>query len=272
MPIRTATLTRQIRFGLHEPPRGITSNSFAANPPVTGIEPFLMLTVHLHGPIDPQTGMLINIVEIDTTLREVAITHLRKYHATPHKLPVWSAVAALQQRLVGEWPTLQLTQLHLHLTPLLSVSAVAKDDRMVQVSQRFEFAASHRLYTKTLSPEKNLALFGRCTNANGHGHNYEIEITLNVPTTTTESNVITTLQNVVGKWVIDRFDHKHLNLDCPEFATLNPTVENIAAVIFDLLADHFDHGLSLARVRVWETPKTSAEVTAESRHADVAAR
>ena len=71
-------------------------------------------------------------------------------------------------------------------------------------------------------------------------------------------------QRAVKERVIDRFDHKHLNLDCPEFESLNPTVEHIARVIWDLLDGAFDRA-RLARVRVWETPKTFAEYAGPDR-------
>jgi 6-pyruvoyltetrahydropterin/6-carboxytetrahydropterin synthase len=67
----------------------------------------------------------------------------------------------------------------------------------------------------------------------------------------------------VGEWVIEPLDHKNLNLECPEFATLNPTVENIARVIFRRLADALGDR-RLMSVRVWETPKTYAEYAGEA--------
>ncbi len=70
------------------------------------------------------------------------------------------------------------------------------------------------------------------------------------------------MESVVKERVVDRFDHKHLNLDCPEFADLNPSVENITTVIWNLLDGHLESA-RLFKVRVWETPKTYAEIAKE---------
>ena len=107
-------------------------------------------------------------------------------------------------------------------------------------------------------------MFGRCNNPNGHGHNYEVEVVVaGLPDA--HSGVVTpvgALQQAVNAHIIDPFDHKHLNLDCPEFAAqggLNPTVENIAMVLFRRLAPHVPAPAKLAALRVWETPKTMCE-------------
>jgi 6-pyruvoyltetrahydropterin/6-carboxytetrahydropterin synthase len=132
---------------------------------------------------------------------------------------------------------------------------------VVRVSLRFEFSAAHRLHAATLSDEENRAIFGRCNNPNGHGHNYELEVTVaGEPDSRGQVVSITDLQRAVNQHVIDVFDHKHLNLDCPEFAEktgINPTVENIARVIWTRLHGHVPG--TLARIKVWETPKTVCE-------------
>ncbi len=135
---------------------------------------------------------------------------------------------------------------------------------MVSVTESFEFAASHRLHCPSMSEEENRALFGKCANPNGHGHNYVVEVTVRgTPDAATGRIVsIQQLESIVKEQVVDRFDHKHLNLDCPEFANLNPSVENIATVIWGLLNGRFE-STPLAKVRVWETPKTYAEIETE---------
>ena len=131
---------------------------------------------------------------------------------------------------------------------------------MVQLSQRFEFSAAHRLHSDSLSEKDNWEVFGRCNNPNGHGHNYELEVTLTGnPNPAGQILPIPTLQKIVKEKVIDLFDHKHLNLDCEEFKTLNPTVENIAQVIHAKLKSAFPHPARLLHIKVWETPKTVAQ-------------
>ena len=134
---------------------------------------------------------------------------------------------------------------------------------MVEMTYAFEFSAAHRLYCDELSEEENRRTFGRCTNPNGHGHNYVVHVTIK-GTPDDRTGALVPLEEVtrtVNECVITPFDHKHLNLDCPEFAELNPTVENISSVIYDRLRDAFTPA-RLERVRVYETPKTYAEYEA----------
>ena len=134
---------------------------------------------------------------------------------------------------------------------------------MVRLSERFEFSAAHRLHSPQLSAQANREVFGKCNNPNGHGHNYELEVVI-VGEPDSRTGLIMPvgeLQRMVNQRVITLFDHKHLNVDCEEFRNLNPTVENIAQVIFDKLADGLSGAVRLAAVKVWETPKTWSEVT-----------
>jgi 6-pyruvoyltetrahydropterin/6-carboxytetrahydropterin synthase len=135
---------------------------------------------------------------------------------------------------------------------------------VIQVTQSFEFSASHRLYCSSMSEDENRQVFGKCANKNGHGHNYVVEVTTcGQPHDTTGTVVdLASAQRVVKDRVIDRFDHKHLNHDCEEFRSMNPSVENIARVVWDRLHGQFGQA-ELARVRVWETPKTYAEYDGE---------
>ncbi|MBL9141526.1 MAG: 6-carboxytetrahydropterin synthase, partial [Phycisphaerae bacterium] len=95
---------------------------------------------------------------------------------------------------------------------------------------------------------------------NGHGHNYRLEVSVRVPVHAAKPVLSAAeLEQLVGRTVIDRYDHKHLNLDVPEFATAVPSVENIAKACHELLRDPVhQRGAHLASVRVWETDKTSA--------------
>jgi len=134
---------------------------------------------------------------------------------------------------------------------------------MTRLSQKFEFSASHRLHNPKLTEEQNRKIYGKCTNPNGHGHNYELQVTLRGHNETNGLLVdIPAFETVVKQFVVDKFDHKHLNLDVPEFAELIPTVENISMVIYQLLKNRFTGiGADLASVTVWETPKTWCEYT-----------
>ena len=133
-------------------------------------------------------------------------------------------------------------------------------DRL-QLQVSFEFSASHRLALPGCTDEENHAVFGKCSNPNGHGHNYRLDVT--VAASPSVANTVATLEAVVDREVMARLDHKHLNLDCPEFAELNPSVEHIALVCRNLLqAPLRTAGLDLVSVTVWETAKTCATVQA----------
>lgn len=133
---------------------------------------------------------------------------------------------------------------------------------MTLLTQSFEFSASHRLHCPGLTNEENHRLFGKCSNPHGHGHNYILEVTTKTGPESTGST-LRILDRIVRAEVIERFDHKNLNVECEEFAELNPTVENIAQVIFNRLA--FCPGSpGLCSVRVWETAKTYAECSTAS--------
>ena len=133
---------------------------------------------------------------------------------------------------------------------------------MTRLSQRFEFSASHRLHNPALSDEANRKTYGKCNNPHGHGHNYELQVTL-VGTPAADTGLLVDVpafERVVAETVVERFDHKNLNAELPEFAELIPSVENIARVIYRLLKPKLAAGTTrLASVTVWETPKTWCE-------------
>ncbi len=131
---------------------------------------------------------------------------------------------------------------------------------MVQMTEQFEFSASHRLYCPDLSSEENQRIFGKCANPNGHGHNYVLDVTVGGDVCEKTGSLVELgpFERTVIERVIEPFDHRNLNQDCPEFADLNPTVENIARVIWTRLKGRLGPA-QLVSVRLWETPKTCAE-------------
>lgn len=130
----------------------------------------------------------------------------------------------------------------------------------VAVYRKAHFNAAHRLYNKSWSEDKNNEVFGLCNNANWHGHNYELEVKVvgEIDPETGYVIDLKVLKDIIKKEVEDRFDHKNLNMDCPEFAELNPTAENIAVVIYDLLKAQLGDKYDL-QVRLYETPRNFVE-------------
>ena len=130
---------------------------------------------------------------------------------------------------------------------------------MVRLSQKFEFSASHRLHNPEFSEEENRRAFGKCNNPHGHGHNYELEVTIAAgPDPNGIVMPVPDFERIVDQTIIRPFDHRNLNTEVAEFRSLNPTVENIAMVIYRTLKEALP---GLKRVRLWETPKTWAEYT-----------
>lgn len=267
-------LSRELRFSVREafvPAAGI--NNFSGHPTLDGIAPFLTLTAVIEGHPDPQTGMLLNIKHIDQLLRQNSVPQIQIYHQNSlQPQQPWGGADLIQKLFAGLQSSIQPHRLHslrLALSPFLSLGAVAKELPMIRLSERFEFSAAHRLHCESLSEQANQAVFGKCNNPGGHGHNYEIEVVVAGQPDAKTGLVIAVgeLHRIVNQRVIMAFDHKHLNVDCAEFKTLNPTVENISQVIFDKLAGAFTGACELHTVRVWETPKTCSEVSRPLRSA-----
>jgi 6-pyruvoyltetrahydropterin/6-carboxytetrahydropterin synthase len=135
--------------------------------------------------------------------------------------------------------------------------------RKVAVIRCEHFNAAHRLYKEGWSEEQNLATFGKCSLPHYHGHNYELEVKLvgEVDPQTGFVMDLKVLSDLVNERVLERFDHKNLNVDTEEFRELNPTAENIAIVIHGLLRPHISEKLDLY-IRLYETPRNFVEYPA----------
>ena len=124
------------------------------------------------------------------------------------------------------------------------------------VFRKAHFNAAHRLYRKDWSDEKNQSVFGKCNNPNFHGHNYELFVGL-----TGEIDIetgflidIEKLKKIIKEEVEDYLDHKNLNVEIPEFKKLNPTMENIAIVIWNKLRIRLEAKYEIS-VKLFETPR-----------------
>lgn len=133
----------------------------------------------------------------------------------------------------------------------------------VAVFRKEHFNAAHRLYNPEWSDERNDQVFGKCNNSNYHGHNYELTVKLTgeVDPETGYVYDIKSLSKLIRTKVIHEFDHKNLNLDSEYFKTLNPTAENIAVVIYNILRKELDNNLDL-KIRLYETERNFVEYPA----------
>lgn len=262
-PLEVA-LSRVVRFAVPLGPAAanesdLRRNSFAAMPSMQGLGLYCEMVVTVRGRPDSTTGYLMNITAIDRAVRE-------------HVVPIFNA--AMSQR-TGIAPASLLTRslmatrndlgealesIRWNLTPYYSLAMSAAATDRVLITQSFEFAAAHRLHCDELEDEANRSIFGKCNNPSGHGHNYRVEVSVEAPLDSRDAQAFTLqrLEAIVDDWIIRRFDHKHLNKDTVEFASVNPSVEHITRTCFQLLHKPIaESGAALRRVTVWETEKTS---------------
>jgi 6-pyruvoyltetrahydropterin/6-carboxytetrahydropterin synthase len=136
-------------------------------------------------------------------------------------------------------------------------------NKKVAVYRKEHFNAAHRLNNPAWSAEENQRVFGLCNNPNYHGHNYDLIVKVVGEPNPDTGYVLDMkeLSNLIKEQVLDKFDHKNLNLDTKEFAELNPSAENIAIVIYDLLKDKLDPALDL-QIRLYETERNFVEYPA----------
>jgi len=130
----------------------------------------------------------------------------------------------------------------------------------MKVSRRATFNAAHRLFRPDWTNEKNVEIFGKCSNPNFHGHNYVLEVILDGEIDPETGYVIDLkiVKDAIKSEIDERFDHRNLNLDCPEFKDLNPTAENIAVVAWNLLRAKLPMHLAFT-IKLWETENNCVE-------------
>ena len=130
----------------------------------------------------------------------------------------------------------------------------------VTVCRHEHFNAAHRLHHPAWTAENNTAVFGKCNNPNFHGHNYELIVKLrgDIDPETGYVFDMKKLSDLIKLEIIDKFDHKNLNLDTSEFQHLNPTAENLAVVIWNLLRQKINNNYELS-VTLYETDRNFVE-------------
>lgn len=132
---------------------------------------------------------------------------------------------------------------------------------MLIFKKSYTFSAAHRLYNPAFSDEQNQAVFGKCNNPNFHGHNYTFEVLLTGevdPTTSMLINMVE-LDALVESTILDRVDHKNLNVDVPLFEGHITSAENISKVFFGVLQPVLPTHITLVGIKVQESQNNSAE-------------
>lgn len=223
-----------------------------------------ILWVSTRGRIDPANGMVVNIKWIDDVLQERVVQvfdqrsindEVASFKNHPPSLEnLLLYFADCLQVLPGE---VELTHLRLDETPLLYGEWTPN---MLTLTRTYEFAASHRLHAPVLSNEENERLFGKCNRPHGHGHNYVLEVTVSgqPDAQTGMMCALDSLDEIVEERVVDRYDHRNLDLDLPELQGMCTTSEVVAQAIYDQLDGHLP--AQLERVRLFETARSAFTV------------
>jgi 6-pyruvoyltetrahydropterin/6-carboxytetrahydropterin synthase len=140
---------------------------------------------------------------------------------------------------------------------------------MILLTRKAEFSAAHYYWIDSLSAEENERIFGKCANRNGHGHNYTLEVTVSGEIDPITGFVVDLkqLKDILEREVIGVYDHRHLNLEIPEFKTTIPTTENIAVAVWRRLEGKIPNA-HLHHVRVYEMPDLFADFYGEFGHGE----
>jgi len=136
---------------------------------------------------------------------------------------------------------------------------------IVTACRKVHFNATHRLHNPNWTDEKNEIVFGKCNNENYHGHNYDLIVKVRGPVDPETGYVIDLkiLNDIIRQHVIERYDHKNLYLDMIDFKDLNPSAENIAIKIWNILREKLKPHFEL-HVQLFETERNYVEYSGPS--------
>jgi len=256
-------LARKVRFSINPflPKDSAGFNSFSSKPAGEGLSIFFELSVMLVGEVEAATGFVANVIDIDKNVREYVVPIFAKRVRGDFRQGKHVGFPEITELLKSAWGqladkfgTARLSELNLALNPFRKVAVDCEDCKMIYFSEKFEFAATHKLWNEGFSKQRNLEVFGRCANPAGHGHNYVVEVTVRTPAGK-DSFHIGEFERIVSNKLIKLLDHKNLNADVAEFSKANPTVENIAAFAWEKIVGKFGKAV-LHCITVWETYKT----------------
>lgn len=256
-------LGRLVRFSVNPflDEDGPGSNSYASKPAGEGLTIFLELAAELVGPVTQDTGLLVNVSDIDKAVRRFAVPvfarqireHLRRGEHIPLRT-VLEILRSAWEHLADKFDDARVDRLTLKLNPFRKLTMDTKSPGTMYFSEKFEFAATHKLWNDAFSEQWNFETFGKCANPTGHGHNYLVEVTVAAPADGPALK-IGAFERIVDAHLMQLVDHRNLNLDVPEFRDRIATVENLAAFAWERLTGQFDPG-RLHCITVWESDRT----------------
>ena len=252
------------------PSGALVVTTVGGQPALDGVGCYLELEVQIRGEPNPKSGYVISITDIDRAVRAelpgiLAADAHAAFGSGSHR-SLDHLLLSLARQLPPRLGVLPF-RLILRTTPYFTIAIEPAMPDIIHLTRRFDFSAAHRLFQANLSEAENIALFGKCCHPAGHGHNYRVDVTVarpievvgagGAPSVTGTTAGSGHWEAIVEREVIERYDHRHLNIDCPEFHTTNPSVEHIAKAIHERLAPQMPTaGVTLERVCVWETEKT----------------
>lgn len=218
------------------------------------------------GRVDPSTGMVVNLVDMKRDLQRRVVEpwdgrNLDGTDGVPDLRTPERLARGIWEALGGTLGGCRLRRVRLEEAG--GASYECRGGNEVDVTRTYEFSASHRLHAEGLDDAENRRIFGKCNNPAGHGHNYVLEVTvrgaLNDRGELLEENAF---DRIVHAEVVDRWDHRHLNADVPEFTGVTPTAEEIARVAWERLdapLREAARGARLHRVKLRETARNHVE-------------
>lgn len=136
---------------------------------------------------------------------------------------------------------------------------------MVYLTRLEHFNAAHKLYNPNWTPEKNEAMFGKCANENWHGHNYDLFVTIKgyVNEDTGFLFDVKKLSEIIKEHILEKLDHKNLNVDVDFMQGKMCSTENLAKAIWQQLAPHLPEEVKLHCIKLYETPRIYVEYFGE---------
>lgn len=256
-------LAREVRFCVDpfSSESVMGANSYTAKPCGDGLSIYFGLLAELEGAVDADTGFVVNVTEIDKAIRGKAVgvfeSCVRENFGAGKAVSYYDLYLLLKKSwglIGGDFGNGKLSKLVLSVNPFRKLSIDLEDSTMFYFSEKFEFAAMHRLWNEKFSEQENYDHFGKCANPNGHGHNYHVEVTVKRDGSDEGSGWGGAFERVAHDNFINVVDHKNLNEDVAGLKGKNPTVENITSFAWEQLSGKFA-GAELDSITIWETDR-----------------
>ncbi len=183
-------LTRRVRFSVNPflSEQSVGYNSFSSKPNGEGLAIFFELSIELVDNVEPATGFVVNVSDIDKIVRNNAVPvfrdSVREYYQQGKHISLSMITDLLKssyEQLKSKFGTANINNITLNLNPFRKVTIKSGDMDMIYFSEKYEFAATHKLWNENFTEQQNLEVFGKCANPTSHGHNYIVEVTIKMP-------------------------------------------------------------------------------------------